>query len=44
MALGVRYYSYPDHSGDGLAALAYVRALHNAGETTYNVIARRFLD
>jgi len=31
MTLGVRYYSYPDHSGYGLAALAYVRALHNAG-------------
>jgi glycosyltransferase involved in cell wall biosynthesis len=31
MTRGVRYYSYPDHSGYGLAALAYVRALHNAG-------------
>src|SRR5262245_5821871 len=31
MIRGVRYYSYPDHSGYGLAALAYVRALHNAG-------------
>jgi glycosyltransferase involved in cell wall biosynthesis len=31
MTRGVRYYSYPDHSGYGLAALAYVRALQNAG-------------
>jgi len=31
MTRGVRYYSYPDHSGYGLAALGYVRALHNAG-------------
>ena len=31
MTLGIKYYSYPDHSGYGLAALAYVRALHNAG-------------
>lgn len=31
MTIGVKYYSYPDHSGYGLTALAYVRALHNAG-------------
>ncbi len=31
MTLGVKYYSYPDHSGYGLSALAYVRGLHNAG-------------
>ncbi|HET7096437.1 MAG TPA: hypothetical protein VFJ68_03545 [Casimicrobiaceae bacterium] len=31
MTRGVRYYSYRDHSGYGLAALAYVRALHSAG-------------
>ena len=31
MTRGVRYYSYPDHSGYGLAALAYIRALNNAG-------------
>ncbi len=31
MTIGIRYYSYPDHSGYGLAGLAYVRALHNAG-------------
>jgi glycosyltransferase involved in cell wall biosynthesis len=28
---GIKFVSYPDHSGYGLAALAYVRALHNAG-------------
>ena len=31
MTSGVKFFSYPDHSGYGLAALAYVRALHNAG-------------
>jgi glycosyltransferase involved in cell wall biosynthesis len=31
MTSGVKFLSYPDHSGYGLAALAYVRALHNAG-------------
>ena len=31
MTIGVKYISYPDHSGYGLAALAFVRALHNAG-------------
>ena len=31
MTIGVKYCSYPDHSGYGLAALAYVRALHTAG-------------
>lgn len=31
MTIGVKYCSYPDHSGYGLAAIAYVRALHNAG-------------
>lgn len=31
MTLGIKYISYPDHSGYGLSALAYVRALHNAG-------------
>ena len=31
MTIGVKYISYPEHSGYGLAALAYVRALHNAG-------------
>jgi glycosyltransferase involved in cell wall biosynthesis len=31
VTIGVKYFSYPEHSGYGLAALAYVRALHNAG-------------
>ena len=31
MTIGVKYISYPEHSGYGLTALAYVRALHNAG-------------
>ena len=31
MGLGIKYISYPDHSGYGLSALAYVRALYNAG-------------
>jgi len=31
MTRGVKVCSYPEHSGYGLAALAYVRALHNAG-------------
>ena len=31
MTIGVKFHSYPEHSGYGLAALAYVRALHNAG-------------
>lgn len=31
MTIGVKYLTYPDHSGYGLAALGYVRALHNAG-------------
>ena len=31
MTIGVKYLSYPEHSGYGLAALAYLRALHNAG-------------
>jgi glycosyltransferase involved in cell wall biosynthesis len=31
MTRGVKFISYPDHSGYGLAALAYVRALNNAG-------------
>jgi len=31
LTIGVKYFSYPEHSGYGLAALAYVRALHNAG-------------
>ena len=31
MIAGIKYISYPDHSGYGLAALAYVRALRNAG-------------
>jgi glycosyltransferase involved in cell wall biosynthesis len=31
MGVGIKYISYPDHSGYGLSALAYVRALHNAG-------------
>jgi glycosyltransferase involved in cell wall biosynthesis len=28
---GIKVISYPNHSGYGLSALAYVRALHNAG-------------
>jgi glycosyltransferase involved in cell wall biosynthesis len=28
---GIKYISYPEHSGYGLSALAYVRALHNSG-------------
>jgi len=31
VTIGVKYFSYPEHSGYGLAALAYVRALLNAG-------------
>ncbi len=31
MVSGIKYISYPDHSGYGLSALAYVRALHHAG-------------
>lgn len=31
MTSGVKYFSYANHSGYGLAAVAYVRALHNAG-------------
>ena len=31
LTIGVKYISYPEHSGYGLTALAYVRALHNAG-------------
>ena len=31
MTQAVKFYSYPGRSGYGLAALAYVRALHNAG-------------
>ncbi|NDP43321.1 MAG: glycosyltransferase family 4 protein [Aromatoleum sp.] len=31
MTIGVKFLTYPDHSGYGLAALAYVRGLHNAG-------------
>ncbi|HTS24093.1 MAG TPA: hypothetical protein VMN79_20055 [Casimicrobiaceae bacterium] len=31
MTIGVKYIAYPNASGYGLAAVAYVRALHNAG-------------
>jgi glycosyltransferase involved in cell wall biosynthesis len=31
MTIGVKYIAYGNNSGYGLAALAYVRALHNAG-------------
>jgi len=31
MTSGIKYFSYPDHSGYGLSAIGYVRALHNAG-------------
>jgi glycosyltransferase involved in cell wall biosynthesis len=31
MTIGIRYVSYPDHSGYGLTALAYIRGLCNAG-------------
>jgi glycosyltransferase involved in cell wall biosynthesis len=31
MTTGVKYIAYPNSSGYGLAAVAYVRALHNAG-------------
>lgn len=31
MTAGIKYISYPNHSGYGLSALAYVRALHSAG-------------
>ena len=31
MMRGIKYITYGNHSGYGLAALAYVRALHNAG-------------
>jgi glycosyltransferase involved in cell wall biosynthesis len=31
MTIGVKYIAYPNSSGYGLTALAYVRALHNAG-------------
>jgi glycosyltransferase involved in cell wall biosynthesis len=31
MTIGVKYIGYGDNNGYGLAALAYVRALHNAG-------------
>ena len=31
MTIGIRYISRGDNSGYGLAALAYVRALHNLG-------------
>lgn len=31
MTIGVKYIAYPNSSGYGLAGVAYVRALHNAG-------------
>jgi glycosyltransferase involved in cell wall biosynthesis len=31
MTIGVKYIAYPNASGYGLAGMAYVRALHNAG-------------
>jgi glycosyltransferase involved in cell wall biosynthesis len=31
MTIGVKYIAYPNASGYGLAGIAYVRALHNAG-------------
>jgi hypothetical protein len=37
MTRGVRYYSYPDHSGYGLAALAHgVRSIRDAFARLYS--------